>query len=255
MARVNPTGWSFEDPLTADQANQIDIRLDKAPNFVDGGAYVPTAPIHIDGSLGGNISWVYPHYPAVEEQDLDIYQGLNVAFISNFSTNTEGPPAWESSVLAHTDWVATSDDMFVPGQGGIMQVYVDTSGSPEAPEVWFDLPRMPTAGVVVAAGVVCFKPSAHGGPTPTLEPLVSLVRVDFNIGGVPTFQQIELPTEATSYVDAARRIEVAIGTPVAYTRAASKYMLRVRGAAGPGATLGFRIYETYVRLRVTDLRP
>jgi hypothetical protein len=47
---IKTGGWAFQDPITNDQISQIQEYLLKCPNFIDGGAYAPSAPVVVGDS-------------------------------------------------------------------------------------------------------------------------------------------------------------------------------------------------------------
>jgi len=55
FARVNPSGWAVNDPLTSAQMNQLDINVSRAGDLVGGGDYTPGAPFNVNGSGFGGI--------------------------------------------------------------------------------------------------------------------------------------------------------------------------------------------------------
>lgn len=248
FARVNPSGWALNDPFTPAQMNQLDINVSRAIDGYAGGAYSPSAVIDIQGANGLQVEkLVLPGttWPSFASRSVTRAQGLKLVFASSLSGNFSY--GWINNAPA--DWSFRSD----PGAGTIGQIYVDTSGSPQIPQVWFELIDYPQGAILESAAIDVYHATA-GADAATL-PKAEVWYRTYTLDGAPSLTQLGSPVDIeTTYRQKTKRITVPF-TPFAPAVGEQvRLFIALFGEGGSGAAAGISAMQSFLTFTHTNLR-
>ncbi len=252
FSRVNSLGWALNEELTSAQMNALDLDHSRAVDGNAGGVYTPSSAIDFQGSgikattlVMNGTAW-----PTFATRTITLGQGLNDVFVTDKGNPGSGATYHYDGRInnAECDWAAP-----VSFSGCRYQFYVDTAGSPNIPQIWFELIRYPTGATLKSAAIDIHHPTA--GADPATMPKAGVWLLDHPVGGSPSLSQIGADVAvAASYRNAVRRISVSF-TPFAPTVGEQRRLfLALKGEGGSGAVAGLRALQTYLTFDVAELR-